>query len=511
MVQVVQTRADAGETISDGTFKLSLNYSTIEETASIASDATAATFQAALEALANIDTTTVPKRDQISVAVTRGSVDAQGGYTWSVTFIPHGQHVQVPLMTVTAESISAVHNVSNVVVTTHDGIGAGDMVVITFDRGTNYPSLSSKAAFDAVFYTVASLGADYTAEWAWELLSGTAQVTNAGSSIATTTDDLRSSLFRGDRVKISVSEGFVHSTDSYSSNTLPLATPYLGSNTGTGLPIYRQSFDKILVTIVNVTGTAPFADTAVGSWLVAVKATGNVKTTDESSIASTSISARLTGSWGQHDVGPQIQSVTAADDGNQEGIGEGDTITIVFDKDTNMPNTELEVQKVEIFNATGGTFTLTYESEATTNLAFNAAASAVQSAIETLLTVRSGGVTVTTTADTNGTAAWLVTFETSCALGSGDLSALVGDSSNLVSGASLSVSEVTKGNKVLQAGVESIFAFSNSIGQTYTGYWSATTTLKLTILNQSYAATVEKNKGWCAGGFSEGIVKSDER
>jgi hypothetical protein len=496
MVQIIQSRADAGQIISDGHFKLQLNYSgTVQTTAAIASGASATALQTALEAMSHVDTVALPQVDSVSVSVTRSSADAEGGYTWTVIFSAHGQHAVVPLMTVTEETITATHTVSNVLVAEQAGIGVGDVIIINFDKDTNYPIVTTKSDFDTLFYTVSSLGGDYSAEWAWVQLAGTGQATS-GSSTVTTTDDLRSTLNRGDRVKISTDERVVHHTDEYTSNTLPLTIAYLGANSGTGLPIYRQSYRKILLTITNITSTAPFSQTAVGTWLMAVKATGNLQTTDESSVPSTAISPRLTGTWGAHSTGPVIQSVIATNDGGQQGIGEGDTITVVLDKDTNEPGSELEVQQIRLVNATGGNFTLTYESQSTGALSFNATNAEVLAELEALLTIRPGGVSVSRQTVGSTELVWEVTFSTTCPIGNGDLNELVEDGSNLLYGSSgsLTVSEVTKGNMVTQTAIGNVFDFSSSIGLTYSGYWTSPSTFKLTIVNQSYAAIVELTK-----------------
>jgi hypothetical protein len=54
-----------------------------------------------------------------------------------------------------------------------------------------------------------------------------------------------------------------------------------------------------------------------------------------------------------------------------------------------------EVQLVTISNATSGTFTLTYSGQTTGAIAYNAAASAVQTAIQALSNVGAGNATVT--------------------------------------------------------------------------------------------------------------------
>lgn len=63
-----------------------------------------------------------------------------------------------------------------------------------------------------------------------------------------------------------------------------------------------------------------------------------------------------------------------------------------FDADTGSWN---ETQEVEVSGATGGTFTLTFDTQTTAAIAFDAAASAVQTALEALTNIEPGDVGVT--------------------------------------------------------------------------------------------------------------------
>lgn len=82
-VQVVQTRADAGETIAGGGFRLSFQYGGMHDfdpetrsiTDAISHNASEAEMRGALEALSMVD----------AVEVKRVGPDAQGGYTWTLT------------------------------------------------------------------------------------------------------------------------------------------------------------------------------------------------------------------------------------------------------------------------------------------------------------------------------------------------------------------------------------------------------------------------------------------
>jgi hypothetical protein len=88
----------------------------------------------------------------------------------------------------------------------------------------------------------------------------------------------------------------------------------------------------------------------------------------------------------------------------------------------------------------GGTFTLSYEGEVTTAIAWDATAADVQAALEALSTIGLGGVVVT--GGPLNTGPFTVAFKGQ----SGDLPALVADTTNLTgAGAGVTVAEGTKG------------------------------------------------------------------
>ena len=87
-IQTIQTRADTGETITTGTFRLSfstqsihvLDPNTVAVTVPIAYDANAIEVENALNDLENIN----------DAQVSRTGPDAGGGYIWQVTFESYG-------------------------------------------------------------------------------------------------------------------------------------------------------------------------------------------------------------------------------------------------------------------------------------------------------------------------------------------------------------------------------------------------------------------------------------
>lgn len=73
-------------------------------------------------------------------------------------------------------------------------------------------------------------------------------------------------------------------------------------------------------------------------------------------------------------------------------------------------NKDNEVQQIAV-DATGGTFTITYSGQTTSAIAFNAAASAVQAALEALSNLAPGDVVVTGgPGDAGGTTPYVLTF-----------------------------------------------------------------------------------------------------
>lgn len=95
-----------------------------------------------------------------------------------------------------------------------------------------------------------------------------------------------------------------------------------------------------------------------------------------------------------------------------------------------------EVQSVTLTSATGGTFTLSFGGQTTAAIAFNAAASAVQTALEALSTIGAGNVAVTGAAG----GPYTVTFQN--ALGATDVAQMTA-SGALLTGTSPSVAVAT--------------------------------------------------------------------
>ncbi len=103
-----------------------------------------------------------------------------------------------------------------------------------------------------------------------------------------------------------------------------------------------------------------------------------------------------------------------------------------------------EAQRVLVFEATGGTFKLTFEGQETGPIAWDASHVEVQAALEALTTIGAGSVSVTQGPNAGNPRDHLVTFKG--ALGQTDVEALTADTSNLTGGSNLLIlQEVTKG------------------------------------------------------------------
>merc|ERR1711975_32576 len=92
------------------------------------------------------------------------------------------------------------------------------------------------------------------------------------------------------------------------------------------------SYTTVRITIVDATHAAAAELTRVGVLRLTVKAAYALQSADESSPVSTSTGV-LAGTWLAHSA-PVIVSCNASDGGSQEGIGNGDVITVVFDQET---------------------------------------------------------------------------------------------------------------------------------------------------------------------------------
>lgn len=136
----------------------------------------------------------------------------------------------------------------------------------------------------------------------------------------------------------------------------------------------------------------------------------------------------------------QLDQLQKVNESGSDGVLRDATIgrlmgfTIVVDP--NITGATGEVQTVTISGSpTGGTFTLTLSGQTTGDIAFNAAASAVQSALEALSTVGAGNVTV----DGVAGGPYTVTFDPSL----GDVAQMTADGAGLTGGTTPAVAVAT--------------------------------------------------------------------
>jgi hypothetical protein len=101
-----------------------------------------------------------------------------------------------------------------------------------------------------------------------------------------------------------------------------------------------------------------------------------------------------------------------------------------------------EVQTLAASGATAGTFTLTFNGQTTSALAFSATAAQVQTALQALTTVGNGGITAT--GGPAQTTNIVLTFAGTL-LGTGNQPLIVLDKSGLTGGGAAAVSETTRG------------------------------------------------------------------
>lgn len=148
--QRVFTRADAGETINDGYFRLTLSYESSSPsplggratagvvTPPIAFDASADTMKAAIESL-----------EQVTKAqVFRNALDANGAFEWIILFdnIDYDTEDPLPLLSLYTETLSA------------QWTGDGDQVAIQYLRvAPSSPSQHRRMCSDLCSYEVSAL------------------------------------------------------------------------------------------------------------------------------------------------------------------------------------------------------------------------------------------------------------------------------------------------------------------------------------------------------------------
>lgn len=120
--------------------------------------------------------------------------------------------------------------------------------------------------------------------------------------------------------------------------------------------------------------------------------------------------AAIVSAWNLSDI-PEFAEVTASNNGDGSFNLTADEEGIPFIVTTQIGSSTNEVQVITVSGATGGTFTLTYDGQTTGNIAYNASAGTVDTALEALSNIGSGDVSVTGSAG----GPWTVEFTGSLA------------------------------------------------------------------------------------------------
>lgn len=140
----------------------------------------------------------------------------------------------------------------------------------------------------------------------------------------------------------------------------------------------------------------------------------------------TSVAAAIVTAWNSSDIA-EFNEITAANSGSGVITLTSDTEGVPFIVTVKIGDGDNEKQTITLGNSpTGGTFTLTYDGQTTGNIAYDASAATVDSALEALSNIGSGDVTVT------GSAGGPWTVEFTGALADTDVELMTADASNLV-------------------------------------------------------------------------------
>ncbi|MFC1671673.1 hypothetical protein ACFL01_00920 [Planctomycetota bacterium] len=258
-------------------------------------------------------------------------------------------------------------------------LSSGDELIITFDINTNQPTVATKANIDALInFGGKSLGTSYTGWWfdqktieinvsdatgADLAISDTISIRAAGNLkdfsgnsaactdsgvvsgdwgeagatpqiadvVADDPDDGDTFLGMGDTLTI---------TFDIPTNTPPVSTEtmvdslisFTGGHTlgGTYGGVWENSM-TLRIDVWTGAGTVTLSD------MVTILGTGNLMDSSGTSAACTD-SAAITGDWGQAGTTPILTGAVANDPDDLDGVlGIGDTFTLTFDADTNMP------------------------------------------------------------------------------------------------------------------------------------------------------------------------------
>ena len=303
---------------------------------------------------------------QVKLAANLRSLDESSGASQSVGLVDLGTWGDRAAPALTSAVASNAGN--------NEGIGNSDQVVITFDAATRRVSDSEVQTVTTSASAGSSVGGSFTLSYRGATTStidraasasvvaaalnalpsiGTGGVTVTRTSLPTTTGGYTWTVTFTDACRYGVGDlpalqvgtsGLVGTGATASvaqvvagdtvsgtrlSSLLEFSSPLGATVTGVW-----NSATTLILTINDATG-ASLTDTAIGTVTLSIKAAANLRSADKSSPAASATNAAVTGTWGPH-TAPQISATVAADASPlQAGIGNGDTVTITFNKATN--------------------------------------------------------------------------------------------------------------------------------------------------------------------------------
>lgn len=270
---------------------------------------------------------------------------------------------------------------------------------------------------------------------------------------------------------------------------ISLGTDYVGS--------WFSSNILVITAIDPALATPPVVD----AFTLVVKQSANLRNEAGTSLASQSSSPVLSGNFGL-EAGPEIESITAADPANDDAIfDEGDTITVRFDKDTDLALTPLNKAQLDSFfifsQAIGDSYSASIPNTRTVIISIDDAQFLPEPPVigELQITVRDGQIKAANPLSLFSTSVSPPlegTFGTAPGPEIIDLIAQDPFGSDAVFGAddtiTVSFDVPTNGpdlfggpDTLTQANLDTLLTFSSSLGSDYTGKWFDSQTLIITV------------------------------
>jgi hypothetical protein len=415
---------------------------------------------------------------------------------------------------------------------------------VTFSEPTNRPLVTTKANLDNLFTFSQNLGADYIGTWisptilAISILDSTGATppavgsltltvkasgnlkNAAGTSLASTA---RSPLLSGDfgtRAGPSITSLVAADPDGGDAvygngDTItvrfdePTNQPAVATKANLdALFTFSQSLGDdysgtwdnsrtLRITIIDSTTDSP---PQIGVLQLTVKASGNLKNAAGTSLASTSVSPVLTGTFGTR-AGPSITSLVAADQFGRDAVyGNDDTITVRFDEPTNQPAVATKANLDTVFTFSqnlGADYTGRWVDPSILLITIRDSTGAAPPVIGTFrvsvnLVGNLKNAAGTSLPSDSQSSALTGNFGTRAGPSITSLVAADPDSGDAVYGngdtITVRFSEQTNQPAVAtKANLDALFTFSQSLGTSYVGVWINPSTLVITTLDSTGA------------------------